>query len=216
MLTVDLIRFVFSFPAVWRWTLSRSKGCVQQAAPAEARPPKYHLPTRLLPSAIFHCFTATNFAETEIDWANSRDTDISFLGNFLQIPAFWRFSGLSLHFAILAGNVWNFFVIEFHLLTNFLVLFTIYNFGGKIQKYLKNSNFAIFDFACISISRFFFRNVAVTNFAETQIDWANSADKYRGRRQAKQLCFHCWNSWNTATKINFQKNEIQDIELSKL
>ena len=27
-------------------TLSKSSGCVQQAAPAEASPPKYHRPTR--------------------------------------------------------------------------------------------------------------------------------------------------------------------------
>ena len=33
-----------SFPSccVWSWTLSKSRGCVQQQAIAEATPPKYH------------------------------------------------------------------------------------------------------------------------------------------------------------------------------
>ena len=43
----------FSSCCVWRCTFSRSKGCVQQAAPALARPPKYQRAKRFFPpSAI--------------------------------------------------------------------------------------------------------------------------------------------------------------------
>ena len=35
-------------PAVCKWTFNRSKGWVQQAAPAEANPPKYHFPIFLV------------------------------------------------------------------------------------------------------------------------------------------------------------------------
>ena len=52
-----LIKFGFFWPgattpAVCRWTLRRSRGWVQQAAPAEARPPKYHLPIRFVLSVV--------------------------------------------------------------------------------------------------------------------------------------------------------------------
>ncbi|KAH0813427.1 hypothetical protein GEV33_009364 [Tenebrio molitor] len=45
MFTVNFTTEILPSCCVWSWTLSRSRGCVQQHAIADAMPPKYHLDT---------------------------------------------------------------------------------------------------------------------------------------------------------------------------